>query len=204
MARGIRADLTGRIFTWLLVIGKAPRGKSYDTKWECICKCGKPRLVYGMMLTSGKTKSCGCYSKWKSSITNRTHGMSRRPWDNGVPGYTSWIGAKGRVFCKTNKRYPDYGGRGITMCDRWARRFDYLYADLGPCPPGKSIDRIENNGHYSCGKCAQCEANKWPMNCRWATPKEQANNRRKPRRKNQLTPNHGNVIVPIDSVGSLF
>jgi hypothetical protein len=180
--RGIKIDLTGQIFTWLTVKGRALRGKSYDVKWECVCKCGAERIVYGMMLTNGKTKSCGCWSRAQSSIINRTHGMSRKSKDH-AKGYNSWISAKTRCFSPSNHKFPIYGARGITMCNRWRESFKEFIEDLGVCPAGMSIDRIDNDGNYSCGKCPQCTENGWVANCRWATPLQQANNRRQRRPK---------------------
>jgi len=107
------------------------------------------------------------------------HGMSRNKKGNEqIAEYVSWIGAKGRCFNTFNNKYHNYGGRGITMCERWHRSFRAFYRDLGQCPPNHSIDRVNNNGHYSCGKCPQCLQNHWIFNCKWSTPKEQANNRR--------------------------
>lgn len=84
-------------------------------------------------------------------------------------------GMKQRCFNSKNKRYHRYGGRGITVCERW-QIFDYFYADLPPRPEGKSLDRKNNDGPYSCGRCEQCIANGWPKNVRWATPRQQGQN----------------------------
>lgn len=177
--RGIKENLTGRIFGWLLVIGQATRGKSYDTKWVCVCKCGIKRIVYGMSLKSNSTKSCRCYSSERLRKLKTTHGMSRSKMPEECKEYNSWVGAKGRCFNRHNNKYGNYGGRGITMCERWHKSFRAFYRDMGQCPPNHTIDRINNNGNYSCGRCPDCLAHKWPSNCRWATPKEQANNRRR-------------------------
>lgn len=94
----------------------------------------------------------------------RTHGRSH------TPEYTCWQRAKSRCFNERDKHYADYGGRGITMCDRWRDSFEAFLADLGPRPsPKHSIDRKNNDGHYE------------PDNCRWADPFEQANNTRRNR-----------------------
>ncbi len=84
-----------------------------------------------------------------------------------TPEYVSWNGAKGRCTNPNNKKYADYGGRGITMCDRWLNDFAAFYEDMGPRPgPGYSLGRIDNDGPYS------------PGNCRWETAEQQRTNRR--------------------------
>jgi hypothetical protein len=70
-----------------------------------------------------------------------------------------------------------HGQKGIRVCKGWSESLEAFYADMGEPPPGMTIDRRENSGNYSCGKCEECVANDWPMNCRWATVKEQNRNR---------------------------
>jgi hypothetical protein len=91
----------------------------------------------------------------------RTHGLTH------TPEYASWQHAKARCYNTGDKHFSDYGGRGITMCDRWRDSFELFLADMGPRPSRKhSIDRKNNDGHYE------------PSNCRWADPFQQANNTR--------------------------
>jgi hypothetical protein len=90
---------------------------------------------------------------------------------------TSWGAAKTRVRNKNQKTWHHYGGRGIKMCERWLASFDDFVEDVGLRPSKKhSIDRIDGDGHYSCGKCNQCVANGWQFNCRWSTQREQTAN----------------------------
>lgn len=87
--------------------------------------------------------------------------------------------AKARCFNIRRSEYERYGGRGITMCDRYRKSFISFLGDIGPCPSAQhQLDRMDNNGHYSCGQCEQCLKNKWKMNVRWATQKQQCRNRR--------------------------
>lgn len=102
----------------------------------------------------------------------RTHGM----W--GTPEWATWSGMRTRCNVATNKDFPKYGARGIRVCARWNASFDAFFADMGGRPtPLHSLDRRDNDGNYSCGKCDECIASGWPANCRWATKREQARNR---------------------------
>lgn len=160
-------DLIGKRFGKLVVLGRDI--DSDDVGWLCICDCGTEKTINGYSLLSGHTQSCGCLALTKAT----THGKS---YD---PEYRSWGNAKYRCHNPDSECYESYGGRGIHMCQHWRESFDNFYVDMGP-RPGKeySLDRIDNDKNYSCGKCDECVDNGWSANCRWATRKEQMNNRR--------------------------
>lgn len=125
--------------------------------WNCVCDCGKETIVAGMNLRNDHTKSCGCFHL----DAVRTHGLAR------TKTYISWISMKTRCSNKNDKyKYGIYGGRGITICDRWLNSFENFLEDMGKRPKNHTLDRIDSTGNYE------------PDNCRWATPLQQARNRR--------------------------
>lgn len=136
----------------------------------CECECGK--RIYYRAWELRKRRSCGCK---KGNV---------RYGDYDKKAYSSWRAIQVRCNENAKEKYKDWAGRGITICDGYLD-FNCFYRDVGDAPSSKhSIDRIDNNGHYSCGKCNECIINGWGMNIRWATREQQASNTRKAYRIN--------------------
>lgn len=137
--------------------------------WTCSCICGAIVEVPVGNLKNGNSKSCGCRIQARIKKARTTHGFSNerttgRPC---LPEYNSWSAMKARCYTPTNPKFKHYGARGIKVCEQWLHSFETFYHDMGPKPsPHHTIDRENNDGNYE------------PGNCRWATPTQQAGNRR--------------------------
>lgn len=166
----------GDEFTRLTVLAPAGKDRDGKTLWLCACACFNLTWARTAQLNSKSKKSCGCLVRDNAIKRNTTHGMTTR--QTHPPEWTSWSHMRYRCNDPDNAAYERYGGRGIQACKRFNQSFIAFYRCVGPRPsPQHSIDRVDNNGHYSCGTCADCRKNGWPMNVRWATKKEQSQNR---------------------------
>jgi len=157
-----RLDLVSQRFGSLLVTeahGLNPRGASL---WLCRCDCGQNHVANGAELRRGKTTSCGCMARMRVSAARKTHGLTK------TPTWKSWESMIARCGNPNNIGYANYGGRGISVCERWLS-FENFVADMGMRPRGMSLDRLDSNKDYE------------PGNCKWSTTLEQNRNKRSTR-----------------------
>ena len=156
-------DITGNRFGRLTVKKRAGSTKAGNATWECLCDCGATTTQQSTDLIAGAVISCGCYRKERLQEIGLKHGHAAPR----TRTYEAWVAMRKR--CRANKKYrAQYYDRGIRVCDRWSE-FPAFLSDMGECPPGLTLDRIDNDGNYE------------PGNCRWATAKQQCNNTRRNR-----------------------
>jgi len=157
---GPRHLLAGKKFGKLTLIEVSAKEHGTRPHWRCRCECGSITNAAEANILNGHTRSCGCIHRERARAgLNRKHGMIK------TPTYYSWRAMLCRCFSPRTDGYEYYGGRGISVCDRW-QKFENFLADLGTRPTGTTLERQDTNGNYE------------PGNCYWATAKQQAANRR--------------------------
>lgn len=165
-------DLTGQRIGRLVCIGPTSRVRDKSGRslivWRCQCDCGKITETRSCNLLSGDTRSCGCLHDETVAHRNTKHGHAKRSGES--PEFSTWSQMIARCEQPCMRNFAWYGGRGISVCERWKSSFSNFLEDMGHKPsPDHSLDRIDSNGNYE------------PNNCRWATKMEQMSNTRRNR-----------------------
>lgn len=156
----------GGVFGRLTVLARSLPNKRGQAIWRCRCSCGTEKDIRASSLKGGIASSCGCIYRETRPLIRLKHGD--KPKVHPVaPEYTAWLNMITRCENPKHNRWQHYGGRGITICERWRNSYEAFLADVGRKPtPGHSLDRYpDNDGNYE------------PSNVRWATDIQQANNK---------------------------
>lgn len=153
------STIVGMKFNRLLVISEHERKRTNMT-YLCLCDCGNTKITYKQNLVEGITKSCGCFRKEHGKRMLTKHGLSY------TKIYNTWLAMNRRCSVKDTIGWKNYGGRGITVCERWKNLQNFIDDMQSTWFPKADIDRIDVDGNYE------------PTNCRWVTRKENCNNKR--------------------------
>jgi hypothetical protein len=155
-------ELVGQRFGRLVVVGDAGLNKYSQRMIRCVCDCGVTKEVLATGLRAGSSKSCGCLYRETRRTSARKHGHCG---PENQKAYWVWKSMLARCSKPAHHAYADYGGRGISVCSKW-QTFEGFISDVGAPPPGKTLDRIDNDGNYE------------PGNVQWTTRTAQNRNRR--------------------------
>lgn len=154
----------GMVFGYLTVVDLEYLHSNGGATWFCRCVCGKELVVQGRLLKSEPTVNCGCQTERLKIAARTKHGNAQV--GKLSTEYRRWVSMKQRCLNPNFDQYVDYGGRGIKVCDRWVESFENFLADMGECPKGFTLDRLEVDGDYS------------PDNCQWSAFADQQRNKR--------------------------